>query len=324
MKLQNTEIPRYGRKADSALIMSFSKTSEHQACVLCASKNIRLKSGYEEHLLAECRECGMVFMKRKASDELLADYYGSYSYATDPWISPITIQRYHELLDSFEAYRKTNRLLDVGCGAGHFLAVAKSRGWEVFGTEFSPAALRLCQSKGIQMFEGSLPELLRKGEELNLLREEFDVLTSIEVIEHLGEPHEDLSAMHKLLRSGGLMYLTTPNFNAVGRMRYRSAYQVIGYPEHLCYYTPKTLHTALSKHGLRKNSLRTTGISMTRIAKSKKGADAIKIGSKDAPDEHWRRKTESQAFWLFVKRVANWLLTTSGTGATIKARYLKP
>jgi 23S rRNA U2552 (ribose-2'-O)-methylase RlmE/FtsJ len=83
------------------------------------------------------------------SDQELIDYYANYGSVDS--ISEITVRRYHELLDKFEAFRKNNKIIDVGCGRGHFLKVAKERGWDVHGTEFSDQLVEHGRTLGIEI-----------------------------------------------------------------------------------------------------------------------------------------------------------------------------
>lgn len=290
---------------------------------MCNCANIVPLQGYERHFLSRCTACKFTFVKRIPSSSELDAFYGKYAYSSDPWISPITLKRYNELLDSFEPYRKSNRLIDIGCGAGHFLGVALTRGWEVYGSEFSPAALALCRAKGITMVEGSITNPSFQPDGFSALEGSFDVVTSFEVIEHINNPQQDVAAIAKLLRPGGLHYCTTPNFNAFGRLWLKADYNVIGYPEHLSYYTKPTLHRIFSMHNLKRLSLVTEGISITRIHKSRGEEKHIKIGAAEAPDEKLRERTENHFFWSRVKRFVNFVFRLTGTGATLKARYIK-
>jgi 2-polyprenyl-3-methyl-5-hydroxy-6-metoxy-1,4-benzoquinol methylase len=293
-------------------------------CLVCNSKQISSLRNYEQHFLARCGKCQFTFVQRIPESSELEAFYSKYAYSSDPWISPITMQRYNALLDSFEPFRKNNRIIDVGCGAGHFLALALTRGWEVYGSEFSPAALDLCRKKGIIMVEGSIANPSLQPDGFGALHGSFDVVTSFEVIEHINNPQEDLTAIVKLMRPGGLHYCTTPNFNALGRIWLKADYNVIGYPEHLSYYTVSTLHRLFTQHKLRRLSLVTEGISITRIKKSRGSVNTIKIGAANAPDEKLRERTENHFFWRFVKRAINFIFRSTRTGATLKARYIKP
>src|SRR5437764_554107 len=110
----------------------------HQHCLICNSNKLKRLKGYESAFLIQCQTCSFVFCEKIPSEKELTDHYKS--YGRNDYLSPITIKRYHELLDEFEKFRKTNKILDIGSGIGYFLEVAKSRGWEVFGTEYTDKA----------------------------------------------------------------------------------------------------------------------------------------------------------------------------------------
>ena len=165
------------------------------------------------------------------------------TYTRDNSISSITVSRYEELLEKFEPYRKLNRILDIGCGDGHFLAVAKRKGWEVFGTEYTDEAVAVSRAKGIEVHQGAIQDYPA---------EQFDVITSFEVLEHINDGREHVRKINSLLRDGGLFYFTTPNFNSFSRKWLGGKWNVIEYPEHLTYYTVKTVTQFVAGCGLRK------------------------------------------------------------------------
>ncbi|MCH7535879.1 MAG: class I SAM-dependent methyltransferase, partial [Bacteroidetes bacterium] len=261
-------------------------TMTHDKCLVCDSINIApLKGYYEVHELVKCSSCGFVFMEKIPTSEELISYYATYSYSGEDYLSPITIKSYQTLLDEFEPYRKSNKILDVGCGRGWFLLEAKKRGWEVYGTEYSSAAMEICNNEGFNMHGGEL-------DPSNYKDHDFDVITSFEVIEHINTPTKDLSAINKLLRQGGLFYLTTPNFNSLLRYYLKSDFNIICYPEHLSYYTKSTLNKAVLQHGFIASEFKSTGISFTRILTSKRIKEE-KIISEESTDEVLRRNIET-------------------------------
>lgn len=286
----------------------------HSICLVCQSEELRILKGYEKDHLCQCQDCGFVFSKAIPTDqELVAHYKG---YGRNDYLSPITIKRYEELLDRLESYRKTNRILDWGCGIGYFLEVAKRKGWEVYGTEYTDEAVQICREKGISMYQGTL-------DKVDLPVGYFDVITSFEVIEHINNPLAEVERMDRLLRPGGIMYYTTPNFNSLLRYYLKEEYNVIAYPEHLSYYTPKTLTWLFQKFGYKKLSLATTGISLTRFRKSKKTSNEPLI-SASSSDERLRQQAESKWYMQMMKRIVNWSLTQLGVGDTIKIWVQKP
>lgn len=289
-------------------------------CILCNSAALRPMKGYEHAYLSRCADCGMVFSTHNPTLEELETYYSG--YGRNDYLSPITIKRYHEILDRFEAVRNTNRLLDVGCGIGYFLDVAKERGWEVFGTEYTDKAIEICESKGITMHKGVL-------DPKNYPAESFDVITSFEVIEHINQPNPEIAHMASLLRKGGYLYVTTPNFNSLLRYHLKGAYNVIGWPEHLSYYTPKTMDRLMKRHGLKRKFIQSTGISLTRLLSSNKPsrAEEIREGTafiaEDTHDEKLRNRAESNPFIRGAKHSLNALLTFTGKGDALKGLFQK-
>lgn len=293
---------------------------KHQSCLICYSEELApIPRYYEKHGLIRCKNCGFVFMERIPTAEELTTYYSNYSYGREASLSPITIKSYAVLLDEFEKYRKHNRLLDVGCGRGWFLQEALKRGWEAYGTEYSSTAVEICRNNGIQMKQGQL-----KASDFAGL--EFDVITSFEVLEHINNPGEELSEIYQLLRKQGLFYCTTPNFNSLLRYYLKENYNIIEYPEHLCYYTGKTLNKVVEQAGFKSIRTLTTGISITRFQASKQARDQpaeTKVKVQESADEKLRRSIDSNPLLGMAKKIANSMLTATGTGLALKGYFTK-
>ena len=289
-------------------------------CILCDSSHLIALKKFEHAFLTRCKDCGMVFSSANPTLSELEEYYNG--YGRNDYLSPITIKRYNEILDQFESSRKTNKLLDVGCGIGYFLEVAKKRGWEVYGTEYTEEAIKICESKGIQMKQGILdPNHYDLGS--------FDVITSFEVIEHINNPQIEISHISSLLRKGGLFYVTTPNFNSLLRYYLGPKYNVIGWPEHLSYYTPSTINKLMKMHQFNKVYIQTTGISITRFLTSKKPAMAeeIREGTEfiaaDTQDEKLLTQFETNKILGLTKKTINSILSISGKGDALKGLFQK-
>ncbi|WP_164844438.1 class I SAM-dependent methyltransferase [Azoarcus sp. DN11] len=134
------------------------------------------------------------------------------------------------------------RLLDVGCGNGEFLALARSAGWAVVGVEPDRKAVAVARSRGIDVREGGL-------ETLDPATESFYGITLNHVIEHVHEPLEVLRRCHALLKPGGWIWLETPNIEAQGHERYGSAWRGLEPPRHLVIFTWASLILALEEAG---------------------------------------------------------------------------
>lgn len=263
--------------------------------------------------LCECLNCNLVFSIKIPKSEELNNYYKNYGITN--YLSPLTIKRYNELLDEFEPYRKTNKILDLGCGIGYFLDEAKKRGWEVYGTELSEESLNICKVKGINVEKGIL-------DHENYTPEMFDIITSFEVIEHINNPKQELSMMHTILRKGGLVYVTTPNFNSLLRYRLKINYNIFVYPEHLTFYTPKTLKRVFEHFGFDVHKIETTGLSLTRLRISS-GSSSQKIISAQSDDEKIRKRIDNSLYLKLSKIVINKLFTFIGVGDSLKGSFIK-
>jgi 2-polyprenyl-3-methyl-5-hydroxy-6-metoxy-1,4-benzoquinol methylase len=284
------------------------------ACLLCSSSNLKILNRYKFAHLCKCSSCGFVFAQKIPSVDELEEHYKKYT--RNDYLSPITIKRYNEILDSFESYRKTNKIIDVGCGVGYFLEEAKKRGWDVYGTEYTDQAIEICMKKGISMQKGIFSSN-------NYEKNSFDIITSFEVIEHINNPIEEISNFNKILRQGGLLYLTTPNFNSIERFILKDRYNVICYPEHLSYYTKSTLGKLMKSQGFEKKELQSTGISITRIKTSLSENDNHVYVEKNNEDDKIRSIAEEMNWARLIKKYVNFLLDITGLGNSLKGYFIK-
>ena len=105
---------------------------------------------------------------------------------------------------------RPGRVLDIGCGAGEFLASFAARRWQTIGLEPGHLYVEKAWGRGIEVIEEPLTEGLvgRLGM--------FDVVLLVHVLEHLPYPEEMLRVIHKLLKPGGIFFCEVPNdFNAL-------------------------------------------------------------------------------------------------------------
>jgi len=286
-----------------------------QTCLLCHSPRVREMAAYRKDHLCRCRDCGFVFSRQKPSDAELELVYSAYTYHREYYVSPITLKRYREILAGFEKYRKLNTLLDVGCGNGLFLSVARDMGWQVFGTEYSAKAVEICRANGLDVRQGKLKDLASDLPEI-------DVVVSIEVIEHIQWPRDEVQTIREKLRAGGALYLTTPNFNALMRYWQRGSYIELTYPEHLSYYTPRTLKRLMTDNGFSVKSFQCSGFSFSYLQ------NAISSGAENpftagSTDEKLREKLEQGGWLKYAKSFVNFILDISGTGNALKGLFEK-
>jgi SAM-dependent methyltransferase len=101
--------------------------------------------------------------------------------------------------------RPPGRLLDVGCGAGHLLALARDAGWDVAGVD--PSAEGCTRAAGRYGFRVTASSLEAAG----MPDAMFDVVTLVNVLDQAPDPALLLAAARRTLRPGGLLVVRVPN-----------------------------------------------------------------------------------------------------------------
>ena len=102
-------------------------------------------------------------------------------------------------------------LLDIGCGKGFFLEYM-AKFYSTMGIDVSKYAV--LESKKILR---RVPLCVADATNLCFKNETFDIVTAFDIIEHVNNPKQMFDECHSLLRSKGLLVLTTPNTNSIGR-----------------------------------------------------------------------------------------------------------
>jgi SAM-dependent methyltransferase len=152
----------------------------------------------------------------------------------------------------------TNRWLDVGYGEGGLLSVAEQHGWSCHGVDISPRALAYGRRQGWVVAADT-------SDDSRFPAGGFDVVTMIELIEHVTEPEEILGSAVRLLRPGGLLYLTTPNANSLNRRVLGLDWSPISPPEHLTIWSAPGLSRALVRTGFVPRKVRTEGLNPSEL-----------------------------------------------------------
>ncbi len=212
-------------------------------CRLCGKRAVAFASR-EDMSLLRCADCGFV----SGAPSRLQPPAAHYDHYYDAEIPAAPDRRYEEWLAEAEGTVGRGRLLEVGAGSGAFSRAALRRGWTVDATEVSASGLRLLRETGATVHAGDLSAL-------RLPAAAFDLVVSLEVVEHLAEPAVHLEELARLTRPGGLLLLTTPNFGGLSRRLLGMRWRVID-PEHLGYFTGPTLRWALERAGFSRISLR--------------------------------------------------------------------
>jgi SAM-dependent methyltransferase len=148
------------------------------------------------------------------------------------------------------------RLLDIGCAYGPFLAAAKDAGFSPLGIDpAEDAAAYVRETLKLEVRRGSFPG---EGPALGGERS-FDVITLWYVIEHFRDPRRALAEIRRLLKPGGVLAFSTPSLSGVSGRKNRRAFLEKSPEDHWTVWDPRNCGRMLKGAGFRVRRLRVTG-----------------------------------------------------------------
>lgn len=172
--------------------------SRQLSCPVCGGRSGQRERAREGHRYRYCRRCGLLW---RLETQRLEDSNRYYT-AVDPGeeIARSKKALYREVLERAERVcGQPGRLLDVGCGRGAFLYMARERGWEVYGVEPAEELVELAKKRGISVHPGTLSDYHDVGGG-------FDLITYWDVLMMVDDPRAELERVYKLLRMSGTAY----------------------------------------------------------------------------------------------------------------------
>lgn len=231
-----------------------------------------------------CDRCGLVYLNprlARLADNFTMDeaylrkfylpYYQDLGILTPALeLDAVENQRFHQdALAEMQPYRDSNRVLDVGCAVGLFLAAARANGWECFGVEPSHHLGEYGRAHfGLSIVEGELAGA-------KFAPNSFDVITLWDVTEHLLDPMATYRLVHGLLRPGGLLMLRMPNWQSLAREMLGPNWEMF-VTDHFYYFTPDTLRALLQQAGFAPKYVTANGLVPSEVdaIRVRLGADA--------------------------------------------------
>ena len=223
-------------------------------CALCDRRDTRrlyIKYGWG---IERCRQCGLVYANPRAPEAAILERYNRDYFwneylpaagAAEGRIDDEVLDARHGAILRLLGHEAPagGRLVEVGTGAGLFLRAASRAGWDVAGVELSPDASAFARDRL------GLDVRTERAEAMTFAAGSFDVAVMFDVIEHLFEPRAVLEATRRALKPGGLLVVTTPNFDALSRYALGIAWAVLNPFEHLYYFSEATLTALLASCG---------------------------------------------------------------------------
>jgi len=147
-------------------------------------------------------------------------------------------------VSKIESRTSGRQLLDIGCSCGYFIDVALDHGFDAGGIEFSSVAIAAASDQARpRIIHGDVNTLQ------GMQKASFDVVTAFDVVEHTLDPLKFLAELRGLLKSGGLLVVTTPDTGHFLRLLMGKRWPMLQPFQHTCLFSAKSLRLAVESAG---------------------------------------------------------------------------
>lgn len=232
------------------------------ACPICQQEELgglyEFTSSAVPGRIVVCQGCGLLFKripKGFTLEDVYDDAYAEVSKASDYMNGAYTRRFFAQILERTGIPGEGRRLLDVGTGTGTLLEVAAERGFDAEGVELNPTLAETARTKGFTVHTQNVEEID--------FATSFDVITMLDLIEHVYCAPQLLAACYRALKPSGCLVVFTPNhrgavvtlarmLNAVG---VRGPLEEIFGGLHVAFYDDRTLANALDQTGYRVDAI---------------------------------------------------------------------
>lgn len=215
-------------------------------CSICGSEKTSLLTDLGECTFNHCLKCGVDFTDpMKAGDDA---YYEAFYGAEAPEYGDEKKWEFEEFLKDADKLGLKGNLLDVGCGSGFFLKLAKSRGFNVFGIDFNGEAIHYAVEKlGLNnVAVGEIFDIPKFFPDIK-----FDAVVMFHVLEHLEDPNKVIAYLKTLLAMNGVIVVALPNRERTTlKFNFRKKREGWDYPpHHLTRWDKKSLTSFFKQNG---------------------------------------------------------------------------
>jgi len=200
-----------------------------------------------------CETCGVFFLNPMPTIEYLNTAYPQDYYAYAAPVASSRNSREKQLRQLIRRalcftsgwtgdprFEKPGNMLDIGCGAGHFLMEMREKGWTVQGVEPDATAAARGSLAGLAISAGTLHDA-------KFPPESFDYVRSNHSFEHIHNPRAVLREIRRIIRPDGRLFLGVPNVAGLMPRVWGTYWWYLGAPVHTFGYTPSSLGRLLSE-----------------------------------------------------------------------------
>jgi SAM-dependent methyltransferase len=232
---------------------------EEIPCDFCGTREVVKQFIRKDGMrVVECAQCGLAYLNPRPKPEFIprfyqADYFtgaaaergeGGLRCNLDP--TPIEQKpnsRVMEIVDEKFGGFCGKEVLEIGSATGDLLIQIKDAGARVRGLEISDFAANVARKRGLDVSTGTIEGFVQNN------KENFDIVLALEVIEHVLSPKCFIEGVSKIIKPGGVLILSTPNYASAKRF----GDEWLGFSmsfEHIYFYSVDLLMEMMSKEGL--------------------------------------------------------------------------
>jgi 2-polyprenyl-3-methyl-5-hydroxy-6-metoxy-1,4-benzoquinol methylase len=240
-----------------------SKYLVDRSCPSCQCETSEPQIVKDHFNIVACERCSLLYVNPILNPERYNEIYRSEEYAGIVKDLGETSHNYRkkrfgeeriENIERFVPDSLPKKLLEIGCSTGFMLEAAQERNWKATGIELNPSAVAFGHQRGLEIMDQPL-------EAIDFGSEQFSAIAMYDVIEHLVNPGEILDQVHKLLLSGGMIFIYVPNLQSASTELLGTEHAHFIWPtHHLTYFTPATLKQFLRNYGFEMVHWETQGL----------------------------------------------------------------
>jgi len=254
--------------------------SKVTTCNLCGNDKHDISLSKNGVNILKCKSCGLVFSSLIPNNfnDVYSEGYLKRSVEFYESNSDYRKKRFgKERLQILKKYKSTGTLVDVGCGIGWFLELAKNN-YNVLGVEYSD----------------ELRDYLKTNKNISSVKEldeisngSADIITGFDLIEHVPDPNGFLNLIYEKLKPNGICLLFTPNIDSVGISVLQEKSSLVCPPDHLYYFSKKTISEYSEKSCFSVLNIWTKGIDIGDIFSMELSQDNNVVAEYLKKNQHW-------------------------------------
>lgn len=222
-----------------------------QTCPVCGSGPVRIFHKYDRFTLLVCCNCDLVFQpqinKLKAAGFVPEIYNADWVAMRDQFMRNTFMQNtnFNMLLINIFSGKQGN-LLEIGCGTGEFLFLARESGWNVSGFEPSSIACAYAKQKfGLNLINTFWSPYYPGMSQV------FDAVVFWHVLEHIPNPVTFLEEVKTVLKPSGLLFFSVPNQKSYKNTIYGNTCPIYTEPDHFFHYSAGNLSLLVERASLK-------------------------------------------------------------------------